>query len=88
MQIMRYDFTAPEGKHFGIVQTVDQMLASIPGWVDRWTPAAENVTQVGGLITEWTGSLGRKFTQATAARQPALAGFRSTPPRRGRRLPL
>lgn len=74
MQIMRYDFTAPAGKHFGIIQTMEQALAAIPGWVDRWTPAAENVTQAGGLITEWTGALGRKLTQATVSRQPALAG--------------
>lgn len=74
MDLMRYDFVAPAGAHFGKLKTIAELLAEIPNPVDYWTPSAASVTQGNGLVTAWTGALGRTLAQANATRQPKLDG--------------
>lgn len=71
---IKFDFTAPEGTHFGIVQTVKEQLEAIPDLVDYWEATADSVTNAGGRVSEWTGAMGRKFVQAAAARRPTYTG--------------
>lgn len=74
MDIMRYDFVAPAGKHFGIVQTMEDALSDIPSVVDFWTAAADKVTIESGAISAWTGDKGRVLAQDNAALRPTLSG--------------
>lgn len=59
MDLMRYDFAAPASAHFGKLKTIQQLIAEIPNPVDYWTPGPESVTLTNGLVSKWTGALGR-----------------------------
>lgn len=71
---IKFDFTAPAGTHFGIVKTLDELLADIPSPVDTWDATAGSVTTEDGRVAAWTGARGRQFVQATAARRPVFTG--------------
>lgn len=66
----KFDFVAPAGTHFGVVQTLAEILAGIPNPVDQWDAATGNFTIVDGRVSEWTGAAGRKMVQATASTRP------------------
>lgn len=74
MRIQKYDFTAPDGAHFGIIQPLADIIAAIPNPVDHWTPTAESMTLQNGRITEWTGASGRVLEQDTESMMPILDG--------------
>ncbi|UFM64253.1 hypothetical protein LOS78_01900 [Paracoccus sp. MA] len=71
---IKFDFSAPEGTHFGVVKTLEELLADIPAPVDYWHATADSVTNTDGRVSAWTGALGRQFIQATAARRPTYTG--------------
>lgn len=71
---LKFDFTAQQGTHFGVVKTVDELLGAIPNPVDWWDATPSSMTIADGLVSAWTGANGRRFVQATAARQPSYGG--------------
>ncbi|WP_028716875.1 hypothetical protein [Paracoccus sp. J39] len=71
---IKFDFTAPAGTHFGLVKTLDELLAEIPSPVDTWDATAGSVTTEDGRVAAWTGQRGRQFVQATAGRRPTYTG--------------
>lgn len=69
----KYDFTAPAGTHFGIIKSVAELLAEIPGAIDYWDATAASMTVTDGRVSAWNGLKGaRQFVQATAAARPIL----------------
>lgn len=70
----RYNFTAQEGTHFGIVRSIEEIVADIANPVDLWTADASAITLVDGKVSAWTGRLGRQLVQANAATRPVFTG--------------
>lgn len=70
---LKFDFTAPAARTFGVVVPIDTLVDAIPDALDVWAPTEASLTQVGGKITTWTGRKnGRTLAQGNTARQPVL----------------
>ncbi|ARO14446.1 hypothetical protein BVG79_01100 [Ketogulonicigenium robustum] len=71
---LQFDFVAPTGTHFGKVQSLEEVLASISAPVDRWEDTPSSLTLVDGRVSEWAGLInGRTLTQANANFRPPYA---------------
>lgn len=68
----RYNFTAAEGTHFGVVLPLAEQVAAIGNRFDFWDAAAANVTEVSGRVSAWNGASSRQLVQATDTRRPYL----------------
>ncbi|SMO78642.1 hypothetical protein [Paracoccus laeviglucosivorans] len=70
----RYDFTAQDGTHFGVILPIEEIVAEIANPVDTWTSDPTTLTLVDGKVSAWNGRLGRQFAQASAAVRPVYTG--------------
>ncbi|SMO64125.1 hypothetical protein [Paracoccus laeviglucosivorans] len=70
----RYDFVAQEGTHFGIIRSIDEIVAEIANPVDIWNADASAMTIVDGKVSAWLGRSGRQLAQANAALRPTYTG--------------
>lgn len=70
----RYDFTAAEGTHFGIIRSIDEIVSDIADPIDQWVASINDMTLVDGKISAWNGRLGRQMFQANPAKRPVYTG--------------
>lgn len=68
----KYNFTASEGTHFGIVQPLADQLAAIASRFDFWEADQASVTEISGRVSEWNGQSGKQLVQSAEARRPYL----------------